>query len=259
MLINADVKSLEVFVAADRYQDHTLREELLNKLDLHSLNQERFKLPDRVTAKRFIFKLLYGATAYGYSVDSDFIDVGYSEKKWQGVIDEFYNKYTGIAKGHNRDIQFAKENGYLTVPSGRYYNYQPERKHYGFKWPLTKIKNYPIQGFGADLVMLARIEFWQQLQESGFEAKFIQTIHDSLVVDVDCSQEQGRSRLAPNKSGALDNDPETCYNISMLLRNAIEKVPELCKREFDYDFSLPIWCEIQQGMNKADMSEVKFN
>lgn len=58
MLISADVKSLEVFVAADRYGDKTLREELLNKLDLHSINQERFKLPDRVTAKRFIFKLI---------------------------------------------------------------------------------------------------------------------------------------------------------------------------------------------------------
>lgn len=240
MLINCDVKSLEVFVAADRYQDQTLKSELLNRLDLHALNQQRFKLPDRVTAKRFIFKLLYGATAYGYSVDSDFIDVGYSEKKWQGVIDEFYNKYTGIAKGHATDIKFAKENGYLEIPSGRYFNYEPMQTAWGYKWPLTKIKNYPIQGFGADLVMLARIEFWQRLQESGLPALFIQTIHDSLVVDV-------------------DNDPEVCYTISMMLKDSIEKVPELCKREFEYEFSLPIWCEIQQGMNKSDMTEVKFN
>lgn len=88
--------------------------------------------------------------------------------------------------------------------------------------------------------MLARIEFHQRLLESGLEAKFIQTIHDSLVVDV-------------------DNDPETCYTVSMMLKNAIEKVPELCKREFDYAFSLPIWCEVSQGMNKADMQEIKFN
>lgn len=225
-----------MFVAADRYNDKVLKEELLNKLDLHSLNQERFKLPDRVTAKRFLFKLLYGATAYGYSVDSDFMHIGFSENQWQKVIDEFYNKYTGIAKGHATDIKFAKEHGYLEIPSGRYFNYEATKGPWGYKWPLTKIKNYPIQGFGADLVMLARIEFFKQLCESGLEAKFIQTIHDSLVVDV-------------------DNDPEVCYTISIMLKNSIEKVPELCKQEFDYEFSLPIWCEIQQGMNKSDMIE----
>ena len=101
MLINCDVKSLEVFVAADLSDDKTLKDELVRRLDLHQLNQDRFKLPDRVTAKRFIFKLLYGATAFGYAQDSDFINVGYSEKQWQKVIDEFYSKYTGIAKWHN--------------------------------------------------------------------------------------------------------------------------------------------------------------
>ena len=57
MLINADVKSLEVFTVADLSDDQVLKDELLRRLDLHSLNQDRFRLPDRVTAKRFIFKL----------------------------------------------------------------------------------------------------------------------------------------------------------------------------------------------------------
>lgn len=239
MLINADVKSLEVFVAADRYDDKTLQSELLERLDLHAINQERFKLPDRVTAKRFIFKLLYGATAYGYSVDSDFINVGYSEKQWQRVIDEFYNKYIGIAKGHTTDIKFVKENGYLEIPSGRYFNYEPKQVRSGWKWPETKIKNYPIQGFGADLVMLARIEFYRRLSVSGLRnALFTQTIHDSLVVDC---------------------EDDLWYTISMMLKESIELVPTLCRYHFDYEFKLPIWCEIQSGPNKADMQEIKFS
>lgn len=55
--MNADVKSLEVFVAADLSDDKVLKKELLEKLDMHSLNQEKFKLPSRVLAKIFIFKL----------------------------------------------------------------------------------------------------------------------------------------------------------------------------------------------------------
>lgn len=57
-LINVDVKSLEVFVVCDLSGDKVLREELLTPgLDMHRNNQNDFKLPDRVTAKRFVFKL----------------------------------------------------------------------------------------------------------------------------------------------------------------------------------------------------------
>lgn len=235
MLLNADVKSLEIFVAADLSDDKVMKQELLEKMDMHSLNQAKFKLPDRVTAKRFIFKLLYGATAYGYSVDSDFISVGYSQKQWQKVIDEFYTKYVGIYKWHNKIIKQAMEHGYLEIPSGRYYNFRPKFNGREYKWPLTTIKNYPVQGFGADLVKLARIEAFQQLKRSNLEGEFICTVHDSLVLDVP------------------DN---LCYTISLMLKNAIEATPRLCAEHYNYNFSLPIWCEIATGPNKKDMTEI---
>lgn len=180
---------------------------------------------------------LYGATAYGYTMDSDFIGVGYSEKQWQRVIDEFYSKYTGIAKWHDFIISSAKRDGFLEIPSGRYYNYSATKTQYGWKWPLTKIKNYPVQGFGAELVKLARVEFFKRFKESGLEGEFICTVHDSLVVDT------------PTKN---------VYNICVMLKESIEATPRLCKEWFDYEFSLPIWCEIQTGMNKRDMVEFKF-
>lgn len=148
MLINCDFKSLEVFVAADLSDDRILKTELCNKIDSHSVNQERFKLPDRVVAKRFLFKLLYGATAFGYSTDSDFITVGYSERQWQRVIDEFYNKYTGIREWHRRIMQLVRATGYLSIPSGRIYHYTPTVTTRGLKWPDTKIKNYPVNYSG---------------------------------------------------------------------------------------------------------------
>lgn len=86
--------------------------------------------------------------------------------------------------------------------------------------------------------MLARIEFYQRLVDSGLPADFVQTIHDSLVVDTPA---------------------ELCYTISSMLKESIEMVPELCKREFDYNFKLPIWCEIQTGQNKKDLTEFNFN
>lgn len=235
MLVNADVKGLEVVVAADLSGDEVLRQEVRDKVDFHENNRTRFRLPSRVVAKRFIFKLLYGATAYGYSVDSDFLEVGYSQKQWQGVIDEFYTKYGGIRRWHDELLLTVKRQGYLEIPSGRYYAFEPQLRRGEYKWPLTTIKNYPVQGFGADLVKIARIEFFKTFRASGLTGEFISTVHDSLVVDT----EDGN-----------------VYNISCLLKNAIEKVPELCKIHFDYEFSLPLGCEIQVGPNKFHMKEL---
>lgn len=147
MLINCDFKSLEVVTAAELSDDKILKQELINKLDLHALNQDRFKLPDRVTAKRFIFKLLYGATAFGYAQDTDFINVNYTERQWQHVIDEFYDKYQGIGKWHAALLRTVRETGKIEIPSGRFFQFEPILRRGSPAWPLTKIKNYPVNFF----------------------------------------------------------------------------------------------------------------
>jgi DNA polymerase I len=189
-------------------------------------------LPDRLTAKRFVFKLLYGATAYGYFMDSDFVNVGYSQKRWQEVIDAFYTKYKGIKKWHDTLLDTVKKHGYLEIPSGRCYSFEAKQHRGEWKWPLTQIKNYPVQGTGADLVMLARIEFLKNFKASGLEGVFIQTIHDSLVVDT------------PSKN---------MNQVAKMLKDAIAKVPELCYTNWMYSFSLPLTSEVQVGPNKKDL------
>lgn len=57
MLINVDVKGLEVICAAYLSKDKVLYKELRDGLDIHSDNQAKFGLPDRITAKIFKFKL----------------------------------------------------------------------------------------------------------------------------------------------------------------------------------------------------------
>ena len=83
--------------------------------------------------------------------------------------------------------------------------------------------------------MLARLEANKLLVASGIEAPFIGTIHDSIVVDT---------------------PEENVYNIGKLLKQAVEEVPSLCKKVWDYEFSLPLKCEIAYGPNKTDMTEL---
>jgi DNA polymerase-1 len=240
MLINADVKGLEVVVAAQLSGDKVLCKEIIDKEDIHGNNQRAFNLGEgkegRLIAKIFKFRLIYGGSAYSYAHDPDFSTVGLDEKGWQGVIDAYYQKYQGIGRWHKELILEAQTNGRLVIPSGRYYPITPNYQKRD-PWPLTIIKNYPVQGFGADLVKLARLRANQLLDEAGLEADLVCTIHDSIVVDT------------PSKN---------CYTISMLLKKAIEDVPNICKQVWGYDFSLPLTCEIQAGPNKADMEEVSL-
>jgi len=243
MLINCDVKGLEVVVAAELSNDPILKQEIINKVDIHDTNRTTFGLgegkPGRLVAKIFKFRLIYGGSAYSYSVDPDFsgVDTGRIKptKFWQDVIDKYYTKYQGIKQWHDQLLLTVKKDGYITIPSGRFYSFEPTFKYGEWQWPLTTIKNYPVQGFGTDLVMLARIEAKRLLDASGLVYKMIGTIHDSIVVDT---------------------PSENVMPVAKLLKQAVEDVPKLCQQYFGYSFSLPLTCEIQVGSNKLDMKEL---
>lgn len=194
----------------------------------------------RLIAKIFKFRLIYGGSAYSYANDSDFTGVSKSQKFWQNVIDEYYSKYSGIKEWHEQLILTAQRDGKLEIPSGRIFPINPiiNKWNGGLDWPITVIKNYPVQGFGADLVMLARLEVNKRLKQTDLEYKLISTIHDSIVID------------APSKN---------VEEIGRIMFDSIEYVPTLCKKCFDYDFSLPLTSEIQYGMNKKDMENLTFS
>ena len=234
MLVNADVKGLEVVTAAFLSGDETLRNEVLQGVDFHQANQVSFNLTSRLIAKIFMFKLIYGATAWSFANDADFDNVSTSERFWQNCIDNFYHKYYGLYKWHVRLMQNATANGVYITPTGRRYSFDSKDvvKREWFWRP--KVLNYPVQGFGADLVMLARINLWQLLQHDPFPDswKYVSSVHDSIVLDV---------------------KPERCYNIGMRMKTAIALVPKAMENHFGVNFDLPLTCELKQGVNMFNM------
>ena len=184
MIVNSDAKSLEVNCAAFLSQDSVLLEEVRNGFDMHSSNQERLGLPSRLIAKVFVFRLIYGGTAYAYSVDTDFAVCKYSVSKWEEIIEKFYDKYKGLAAWHTDIVRKATQTGKLVMPTGREYYYKPKPNYRGeLIWPRPTILNYPVQGLGADLMSIVRCTFHSRLKRLGIEAKIINSVHDSIVVD----------------------------------------------------------------------------
>lgn len=56
MICNGDAKGLEWVSAAYLSQDKLAIQEIWDKLDSHSDNQQRFGLPSRLIAKVFLFR-----------------------------------------------------------------------------------------------------------------------------------------------------------------------------------------------------------
>lgn len=147
MLVNADIKGLEVVTAAQLSGDKILCKELLEGVDIHETNRNVFSLGEgkigRLIAKKFKFTLLYGGSAYSYATNPDFTNVSEDQNFWQEVIDKYYTKYSGIKEWHSNLLKEAMGTGRITIPSGRYFPIVPDytRKN---PWPLTIIKNYPV-------------------------------------------------------------------------------------------------------------------
>lgn len=237
MLINGDAKALEWLGAVYLSKDKTGYQEIREGIDQHNENQRAFGLPSRLIAKTFVFRLIYGGSAYSYANDADFEATSTSEKFWQQVIDRFYQKYTGIGNWHNQLVETVMKQGFVEIPTGRCFRFVPDNKKKN-PWPRTTILNYPVQGFGADLMVLARVELFNRVRAKvGLEhAKFICTVHDSILID------------APKR---LVTPIVDCFYETW------DVLPALFERKFGIPFDLPTKVEVLAGQDWHNMEEVE--
>lgn len=235
MLLQADAKQLEWVGATYLSQDQTAIEEIWNSVDQHADNQQRFGLPSRLIAKTFVFRLIYGGSAYSYANDPNFKDIG-GEQFWQGVIDQFYTKYSGLYKWHESILEEAKRNRKLVMPTGRVYNYEPDLKYGKANWPRTKILNYPVQGLGADLMAIARVSLKNRIKDLE-DVLLVNTVHDSIIIDFNQHKHNTKELVA-----LVDK----CFN----------DVPLNFKKLFGVEFNLPMRVECEVGNDWGNMEKV---
>jgi DNA polymerase-1 len=189
-------------------------------------------------AKVFVFRLMYGGSAYAYAKDPDFSDVSSSEKYWQKVIDAFYNKYTGLRDWHTKIVQEAIQNGQLVMPTGRVYPFELKRNYKGeLVAPETIIKNYPVQGLGADLMSIARVSFYKRFKDANINGKLVNTVHDSIVCDV---------------------DEQDIRKVVEIFHEVFRDIPTNYNRLFGTILNIPLTCEVSVGNNMKELTEYKI-
>lgn len=235
MLVNVDAKHLDWTAAVFLAQDEVGIQEIQSGFDLHTDNKEKFGLPSRLIAKVFLFRIIFGGSAYSFANDIEFADCKLNEKQWNEVIDKFYSKYKGVAKWHRDIVKQVVETGVLTIPTGRSFTFEPKRNWKGeMEWPITTIKNYPVQGLEADLMMITRISLYNRLKQYP-KVKFVNSVHDSILVD------------------CPDNDVGTVVRV---IYEVFRDVPLNFERIFKVKFNIPYRGEVQVGKDYKKMEEV---
>ena len=217
-----DFAQLEFRTAVFLAQDKQGMKDIQNKVDIHQFTADVIGV-SRQEAKGHTFKPLYG----GMSGTE-------AEKKY---YKEFLVKYKDIAKWHDKLQSDAINYKVVSLPTGREYSFPyAKRMPWGASSNATQIKNYPVQGFAtADIVPLSCIAIDTLFVKHNMKSLLVNTIHDSVLVDVYPDEEDKVIKLVKEGAG---------------------KVIPMMKEYYDIDFNVPLDNDVKIGYNWLDMEEV---
>lgn len=238
MLVQADASQIEWRVLLYLSQDVVGIEEIIQKMDAHSINQKTFDLPSRLIAKIYLFSTIYRAKGWSFAHDPDFMHVSTDPKFWDEVGVKFYKKYHGIDKKHKEWADMVVQGKPIISPFGREWMIEMKRSYRGdLEIPWTVLTNYIVQGTAADIMMVARISFARRLKESGLSCLLISTVHDSIVCDVE-----------------REEDVQAVCN---LFYQVFADLPRNLGRLYNLDWNVPLGCEVKFGLDMKSMEEIK--
>ena len=226
-ILEADFAQLEFRTAAYLSQDEVAINEVKTGFDVHSYTSSVISASGQNTtrqeAKAHTFAPLYGATGFGRT------------EAEASYYKAFTKKYKGIALWHSRLAKEALETGMITTPSGRQFSFPDvERKYGGSVSHFTQIKNYPVQSFAtADIVPLVLINIELKLRE--YKSCIVNTVHDSIVIDVHPDEEQ---------------------KVISIINDMNEELNHIVNQQFRIDLNVPLLLEAKIGRNWLDTKDV---
>jgi DNA polymerase I-like protein with 3'-5' exonuclease and polymerase domains len=226
-IIEVDFAQLEFRTAVFLAQDIQGMEDIKNGVDVHQYTADVIGC-SRQDAKAHTFKPLYGGMM--------------GKKKEREYYDKFLKKYKDIAQWHMDLQERAYKTNIVRLPSGREYFfpnvYKRMNKRTGFITysNSTNIKNYPVQGFAtADIVPLACINVWELLKERELKSIIINTVHDSVVLDV---------------------HPDEVDDVVSIIKTGFINVKDSLLTRYNCELNVPLDFEIKKGNNWLDLSTV---
>ncbi len=189
ILLAADYSQIELRVIAALSEEETMIEAFKNGEDIHASTASRvFNVPlsevnreQRSNAKTVNFGIIYGVSAFGLSNQTDL-----SRTEAKALIDTYYATYPKLRAYIADQIDFARDNGYVKTISDRrrYLKDINSRNAVVLGAAERNAVNAPIQGSAADIIKIAMINIYKNLNKGDFKSNMLLQVHDELVFDV---------------------------------------------------------------------------
>lgn len=202
-IFSCDYSQVELRVLAHVSGDENMQEAFKTGYDIHAHTAMKiFHLdsPNEVTpnmrrhAKAVNFGIVYGISDYGLSKN-----LGISRKQAKEFIDNYFEQYPKIKDYMDKEINFARENGYVeTIMHRRRYLPDIHAKNFNVRSFAERTAiNSPIQGGAADIIKIAMINMQKKLDELHLKTKMLIQVHDELIFDVPADELETIKKVVP--------------------------------------------------------------
>lgn len=189
ILLAADYSQIELRIIAHLSGDNVMQEAFRSGKDIHTDTASRvysIAIKDvtkemRRNAKAVNFGIIYGMSAFGLAER-----LGISRSEASQIIKNYFKEYIGIQEYIDKQVEFAKQYGYVETMLGRrrYLKDINAGNSVVRNFAERNAINAPIQGTSADMIKIAMANIHKEINNNNLKSKMILQVHDELVFDV---------------------------------------------------------------------------
>ncbi len=188
IILSADYSQIELRIIAALSNDEGMIEAFRQGMDIHSATAARVfgvalaevNRDMRSKAKAVNFGIAYGQTAFGLSQN-----LGISRTEAKEIIDNYNEKFPGVARLMEENIEYARKHGYVKTVLGRKrYLRDINSANNTVRSAAERVAvNSPIQGSAADLIKVAMLHLHDAMNKRHMRSRMTLQVHDELVFD----------------------------------------------------------------------------
>ncbi|WP_034868983.1 DNA polymerase I [Clostridium lundense] len=189
IILSADYSQIELRVLAHIAGDENLINAFKHHADIHTKTaSEVFRVPiEEVTktmrsnAKAVNFGIVYGIGDFSLAKD-----IKVSRKEAKEYIDTYFERYPNVKKYMDDTVKKAEKDMFVTTILNRrrfipeIANSKKMVKALGERLAM----NSPIQGSAADIIKLAMVKVYNELEKRQLKSTLILQVHDELILNV---------------------------------------------------------------------------
>ncbi|HEY40550.1 MAG TPA: DNA polymerase I [Dehalococcoidia bacterium] len=202
-LFGADYSQIDLRVLAHLSQDKNLLDAFQHDEDIHAATASQLfgvttsevTADMRRLAKTVNFGVIYGMSEYGLEQATEF-----SREEAAKFIDAYFEKYPGVKQYLESTKQKARETGCVQTLLGRKRTIaEINSSNRQVREAAERMAiNMPVQGTSADIIKVAMINLYREMNQRHLKSKMLLQVHDELVFEVPQEETTDMNELVPH-------------------------------------------------------------